>query len=134
VDVLNKLSLLSNEMALEPAEESGLTPNIQTCRGVVIYKAQLPNGKSMNLLKTLLTSACENNCLYCPFRAGRDIHRETFRPDEFAQLVSDLYHAGLIQGIFLSSGVINGGLHTQDMIIQSAEILRFKLNYKDIFT
>ena len=46
--------------------------------------ARLPNGQQIRLLKSLLTSACERNCNYCPFRAGRDFRRATFKPEEFA--------------------------------------------------
>ena len=46
-----------------------------------------PGGKRIALLKTLLTSACERDCYYCPFRAGRDFRRATFKPQEFAELV-----------------------------------------------
>ena len=36
----------------------------------MIHNAHLPNGKPRRF-KTLLTSACERDCFYCPFRAGR---------------------------------------------------------------
>ena len=36
-----------------------------------VTNVHLPNGKMMPLLKTMMTTACERNCFYCPFRAGR---------------------------------------------------------------
>jgi predicted DNA-binding helix-hairpin-helix protein len=94
------------------------------------HRAQLPNGKSILLLKTLLSSACERDCFYCPFRAGRDFRRATFKPDEFAQLFSKLNQSGMAEGAFLSSGVAGGGIRTQDQLLDTAEILRGKYRYR----
>lgn len=82
------------------------------------------------LLKTLLSSACERDCFYCPFRAGRDFRRATFKPDEFALLFSKMSTAKMAEGIFLSSGVAGGGARTQDKLIATAEILRKKYQYR----
>ena len=84
----------------------------------------------MPLLKTLLTSACERNCYYCPFRAGRNYRRTTFRPEELGQAFMDMQRAGLVEGLFLSSGIIKGGISTQDRILDAAEILRHKLGWQ----
>ena len=84
----------------------------------------------MGAQKSLLTSACERNCFYCPFRAGRDFRRATFSPDEMAHIFHLISNAGAAEGIFLSSGIIQGGLNTQDKLIATAEILRQKYQYK----
>ncbi len=34
-------------------------------------------GRRVPLLRILQTSACEKNCYYCPFRAGRNMRRTT---------------------------------------------------------
>ncbi len=93
-----KLSLMGQYMHFEPAEEVGNpssepVPGLPACpppRGqplehpkrdplksgactpadLPIEHAHLPGGKTMPLLKTLLTSACERNCYYCAFRSG----------------------------------------------------------------
>ena len=82
------------------------------------------------LLKTLLSSACERDCFYCPFRAGRDFRRATFKPDEFAGLFSKMNQGGLAEGVFLSSGLAGGGVRTQDRLLATAEILRKKYQYR----
>ena len=85
MNALDTLVALSGQMELEPAEESRgesarpacFTPkaspeyNEREKRAAFIHPAQLPNGKHIKLLKTLLSSACERDCYYCPFRAGR---------------------------------------------------------------
>lgn len=98
--------------------------------GLPIHMAALPGGKRVPLLKSLLTSACERNCYYCPFQAGRDFRRVTFKPDEMAQMVVDLTRAKIIRGAFISSGIAGGGLRTQDKLLDTAEILRKKLQYR----
>lgn len=95
-----------------------------------ITEAVMPGGKRITLLKTMLTSACERNCYYCPFRAGRNYRRATFKPEELAQTFMDMYRAGLVEGMFLSSGIIGGGVKTQDRLIATAEVLRRKLNFR----
>ena len=99
-------------------------------RAVFVHPAQLPNGKKVKLLKTLLSSACERDCYYCPFRAGRDFRRATFKPQEFAELFMKLYEANMAEGIFLSSGIAAGGANTQNKILDTAQILRKKLRFR----
>lgn len=132
MDSLERLRLLSSDMALEPAEDQGCprltTPSSRPDK-LVLSQAVLPNGKRINLLKSLLTSACERNCYYCPFRAGRDFRRATFKPDEYASLFMNLQRAGLAQGTFISSGILGGGVRTQDKLLDIAAILRTQYGY-----
>src|SRR5512145_2895221 len=106
MDALDRLKLLSSQMELEPAEDANC-PKLSSSHGrqkdVIIHDAVIPGGKRIPLLKTLLTSACERNCYYCPFRAGRDFRRATFKPDELAGTFMKLHQAGAAKGIFLSS-------------------------------
>jgi len=139
---------LSSQMELEHAEEKrGLdtpsanasgysTSNKPVCftpkekRAAFVHPAQLPDGKQVKLLKTLLSSACERDCYYCPFRAGRDFRRATFKPQEFADLFMKMNQANIAEGIFLSSGIAAGGANTQNKILDTAEILRNRLGYR----
>jgi predicted DNA-binding helix-hairpin-helix protein len=83
------------------------------------------------VLKTMLTTACERNCYYCPFRAGRSrTERVTFTPDAMARAFDTLYRAGEVDGLFLSSGIIKGSVTTQDKLIDSAEIIRKRYGYR----
>ncbi len=95
-----------------------------------LYDAALPGGKRTTLLKTLLTSACERDCYYCPFRAKRNYRRATFKPDEMAQVFHQMFQSGVAQGLFLSSGVAGGGIRTQDRLLKTAEILRGQYHYR----
>ena len=141
MDSFIRLQMLTSQMELEPAEENRgerkpaevnppacFTPKQRDA--VFVHPAQLPNGQTIKLLKTLLTSACERDCFYCPFRAGRDFRRATFKPDEFANVFMELNRRGIAEGTFLSSGIAGGGIRTQDMLIDTAEILRKKLGFR----
>ncbi len=90
-----------------------------------VTNVHLPNGRLMPLLKTMMTTACERNCFYCPFRAGRSkTRRVTFSPDEMARAFGDMRRAGVVEGLFLSSGIIGGGARTQDKLLDTVEIVR----------
>lgn len=131
MDAIGRLKLLTGQMHLEPAEDQKplcLTPKQQ--RETFVHHAKLPNGQNIKLLKTLLTSVCERDCCYCPFRAGRDFQRATFKPGEFASLFMNLHRAGAAEGLFLSSGVAGGGVRTQDGLLDTADILRHKLGFR----
>jgi len=130
MDAFQNLRMLSSQMDLEPAEDAGC-PKLSARQqdAIAVSHAALPNGKRITMLKTLLTSACERNCYYCPFRAGRDFRRATLRPDEMARAFMAMHRSGVVQGIFLSSGVAGGSSHTQDGIIATAELLRSKYQF-----
>jgi predicted DNA-binding helix-hairpin-helix protein len=131
MEAYEKLRLVTSQMHLEPAEDSRC-PQLSSRKQdkVKVSKAVLPNGKTISLLKSQLSTICERNCNYCPFRAGRDFERATFKPEEFAKIFISLYQADIAEGIFLSSGIVNNGLFTQDWLIDTAEILRYKLNFR----
>src|SRR5918912_3780640 len=59
-----------------------------------------PDGKRIALVKTLMTSACEKDCYYCPTRRGRNsLRRETFKPEELAAGFDQIQRKGLAQGL-----------------------------------
>jgi predicted DNA-binding helix-hairpin-helix protein len=136
MDAISRLKLLSSQMSFEPDAEHRDEVSQPACFSpkekdqTFVHPAILPNGKNILLLKTLLTSACERDCFYCPFRAGRDFRRATFKPEEFANLFIKLTQSGAAEGIFLSSGLAGGGTRTQDKLLDTADILRNKLNFR----
>ncbi len=152
MDAFQKLAQLGDYMGFEPAEEQRMSPpardaftpvgegvEVPACYSpgqpahketYPIHNAIMPGGKRIALLKTLLTSACERDCYYCCFRAGRDFRRTTFKPEEMANAFMGLHRARKVQGLFLSSGVAGGGVRTQDRLLDTAEILRKKLGFR----
>lgn len=136
MDTFAKLQLQGEHAAYEddglPPAAPADCPKADRTAGMEhhIYQAAAAGGQRVPILKTLLTSVCERNCYYCACRAGRDFKRITFKPEEMASAVVRMHQTGAIRGAFLSSGVAGGGLHTQDRILATAEILRHKLGYR----
>src|SRR5579863_6442137 len=133
-DTMTKLALMGDATTYEPAGDQP-----QQERRHVAYQSHslaecitnvsTPKG-SLPTLKTMVTTACERNCHYCPFRAGRSkMKRMTFTPDELASGLDTLQRAGQVEGMFLSSGIIKGSVTTQDKIIDTAEIVRNRYHY-----
>ena len=88
-----------------------------------------PDGQRKSTLKVLQTSACQNNCNYCAFRAGRDIRRAHLTPDDLARSFDLMYRAGLVESLFLSSGVI-GTHRTMDEMLATVELVRQKYGFR----
>jgi len=89
------------------------------------------DGKKISVVKTLMTSACEKDCYYCPTRRGRNrLRRETFKPDELAAGFNLIHQKGIVEGLFLSSGVIGGGTRTMEKTIAAVELLRRKYEFR----
>lgn len=144
-DSVQKLSLLQDATRFEPAGSQPLTEKAvgQTVAPVTeapstrkpqplpcISMVSTPTGQKP-VLKTMLTTACERNCYYCPFRAGRSrTRRITFTHDEMATTFDQMQQKGLVDGLFLSSGIIKGRVTTQDKIIDTVEIIRRKYDYR----
>jgi predicted DNA-binding helix-hairpin-helix protein len=132
---LEKLTLLDDSTAFEPAgdqpqaERAAPEPHRRSQLLPCVTHVATPQG-AKPVLKTMVTTACERNCFYCPFRAGRGkTQRVTFKPDELAATFDEMQRAKLVDGLFLSSGIIKGGVTTQDKILDTVEIIRGRYQY-----
>jgi predicted DNA-binding helix-hairpin-helix protein len=81
-------------------------------------------------LKVLLSNACERDCGYCANRCGRSFERNSFRPEELAKAFHEMWRAGLVKGLFLSSAIHGGSALTMEREIATAEILRTKYDFR----
>jgi predicted DNA-binding helix-hairpin-helix protein len=88
-----------------------------------------PDGQRKSTLKVLQTSACQNNCNYCAFRSGRDVRRAHLAADDLARSFDLMYRAGLVESLFLSSGVI-GTNRTMDEMLATVELVRQKYGFR----
>src|SRR5262245_43511707 len=108
-DTLTKLTRMGDVTLFEPAgdqpqqeKQSTNQPQRYQSRSLAecITNVSTPTGKKP-ILKTMLTTACERNCFYCPFRAGRSrTERITVSPDELAKGFAVLQQAGQVDGLF----------------------------------
>ncbi len=134
-DTFTKLAQVSDATTFEPAGDQPQTerarrPYQSRSLAECVTNVATPRGP-MPIMKTMVTTACERNCNYCPFRAGRGkTKRVTFTPDELASAFDTLQRAGSARGMFLSSGIIKGSVTTQDKIIDTAEIVRKRYGYR----
>ena len=135
-ETLTKLSQMGDVTLHEPAGDSPHSERARRRRkqefnfSDCIASLQTPRGPKP-VLKTMMTTACERNCHYCVFRAGRaKTKRVTFKPDEMASAFDTLESAGQVDGLFLSSGIVKGSVTTQDKIIDTADIIRNRQGYR----
>jgi predicted DNA-binding helix-hairpin-helix protein len=137
-DPITKITQMGDVTLYEPAGDQPTAEKLSVSTGgyqshslaECISNVSTPTGKKL-ILKTMLTTACERNCYYCPFRAGRaKTKRMTITPDDMAKAFMSLHRGGAIDGLFLSSGIIKGSIPTQDKLIDTAEIIRRKHNYR----
>jgi predicted DNA-binding helix-hairpin-helix protein len=137
-DPITKITQMGNVTLYEPAGDRPLSEKARVPTGryqsrslaECITNVSTPTGKKP-ILKTMLTTACERNCYYCPFRAGRaKTQRMTITPDDMAKAFMALHQGGVVDGLFLSSGIIKGSIPTQDKLIDAAEIIRHKRGYR----
>ena len=82
-----------------------------------IYEAIGHNGCKIPLFKTLLTNKCKNDCKYCI--------------NQSAKAFLGYYNRGLVNGLFLSSGISGDVDETMEKQVETVSILRKKYGYDD---
>lgn len=87
------------------------------------------DGRCISLLKILFTNKCIYNCEYCVNRRDNQVKRAEFTPREIADLTINFYRRNYIEGLFLSSGIIKSPDYTMELLIKTAEILRYEYKY-----
>ena len=129
-ELLHKLRILADAAKYDASCASSgsarSTPagGIGNGASVGICHSYTPDGRCVSLLKLLLTNACIYDCLYCVNRVSSDVPRARFTPAEVAQLTLDFYRRNLIEGLFLSSGVLRDPDYTMEQVIEVARLLR----------
>ena len=92
--------------------------------GAGICHSYTPDGRCISLLKILLTNFCTYDCLYCVNRVSSNVARARFTVDEVVQLTLDFYSRNCIEGLFLSSGIIQSPDYTMEQVVEVARKLR----------
>ena len=101
-----------------------------TAPGMGICHAYAPDGRCISLLKVLLTNACVYDCAYCINRATSNVPRARFTVEEIVGLTLDFYRRNMIEGLFLSSGIIRSPDYTMEQIVRVARTLRVEHRYR----
>lgn len=87
------------------------------------------DGRCISLLKILMTNHCVYNCSYCQNNCNNDLPRATFTPEEICTLVTEFYRRNYIEGLFLSSGIIDSPNHTMELLFQTLFLLRRRYDF-----
>lgn len=88
------------------------------------------DGRCISLLKILFTNECIYDCRYCINRKSNDVERTSFTPEEICELTIEFYRRNLIEGLFLSSGIINSPDYTMELIYTAINMLRNKYRFQ----
>ena len=97
---------------------------IGSTEGSGICHSYAPDGRCISLLKILLTNFCTYDCLYCVNRVSSNVPRARFSVGEVVHLTLDFYRRNCIEGLFLSSGIIQNPDYTMEQVVAVARSLR----------
>ena len=89
-----------------------------------ICHSYTPDGRCVSLLKLLLTNYCIYDCKYCVNRITSDTPRARFAVEEVVTLTLEFYRRNYIEGLFLSSGIIQSPDYTMEQLVEVARRLR----------
>jgi putative DNA modification/repair radical SAM protein len=126
-----KLEILSDAAKYDAScASSGTTKRdargggIGSTEGMGICHAYAPDGRCISLLKILLTNVCVFDCHYCINRKSSNVRRARFTAEEVVRLTLGFYRRNMIEGLFLSSGIIRSPDYTMEQLVEVARILR----------
>ena len=130
ITIQQKLSILADaakydaSCASSGSKRDGNGKGLGHSDGTGICHSYTPDGRCVSLLKLLLTNYCTYDCAFCVNRVSSDIRRARFTPAEVVQLTLDFYRRNYIEGLFLSSGIVQSPDHTMEQMIEIARTLR----------
>ena len=105
-------------------DRKGNGRGIGNCVAAGICHSFSADGRCISLLKILFTNECIYDCKYCLNRCSNDVPRATFTPDEVCTLTVEFYRRNYIEGLFLSSGILNNPTFTMELICRTIWLLR----------
>ncbi|CAG9227143.1 Radical SAM domain protein [Paraburkholderia sabiae] len=132
MELLKKLEILADAAKYDASCASGGAPQrssrgtdgLGASTGSGICHSFTPDGRCVSLLKILLTNFCLYDCQYCVNRRTSNVPRARFTPEEVVSLTLDFYRRNYIDGLFLSSGVIQSSNYTMEQLVRVAQSLR----------
>lgn len=136
MDVRRKLEILAGaakydaSCASSGSRRQGGGKGVGSTTPVGICHSYTPDGRCVSLLKILLTNVCIYDCTFCVNRVSSDTPRARFTTDEVVKLTIDFYKRNYIEGLFLSSGIIQNPDYTMQQLIDVAKKLRTEHDYR----
>lgn len=134
----SKLAILADAAKYDAScASSGAAPRdsvggrgMGSTEGMGICHSYAPDGRCISLLKVLLTNFCQYDCLYCVNRVSSNVPRARFTVQEVVQLTLDFYRRNCIEGLFLSSGIIQSPDYTMEQVVEVARVLREEHDFR----
>jgi putative DNA modification/repair radical SAM protein len=130
MDVASKLAILADAAKYDASCASSGSKTTRpgsrlgSTEGMGICHSYTPDGRCVSLLKILLTNYCIYDCQYCVNRITSDTPRARFTVDEVVRLTLEFYKRNYIEGLFLSSGIIQSSDYTIEQLVAVARKLR----------
>ncbi len=132
MSLARKLAILSDAARYDAScassgtsrRDSKAGKSLGSTEGSGICHAYAPDGRCISLLKILMTNFCIYDCVYCVNRVSSNTPRARFTPEEVVCLTIDFYRRNYIEGLFLSSGIIQSPDKTMEDMVRIARILR----------
>ena len=134
-DLMEKLAILTDAAKYDVActssgvDRKGKGHGMGNSVAAGICHSFAGDGRCISLLKILMTNHCIYNCTYCQNNCNNDLPRATFTPEEICTLVTQFYRRNYIEGLFLSSGIIDSPNHTMELLFQTLYLLRNKYDF-----
>lgn len=135
LSLMDKLGILSDAAKYDVActssgvDRQGNGQSMGNCLAGGICHSFSSDGRCISLLKILLTNECIYDCKYCINRCSNDVRRATFTPEEICTLTMEFYRRNYIEGLFLSSGIIQNLTFTMELIYRTIYLLRNKYRF-----
>src|SRR3954470_24052351 len=135
MDLRQKLNILADaakydaSCASSGSQRRGTKTGLGNTNKIGICHSYTPDGRCVSLLKILLTNYCVYDCQFCVNRVTSDTPRARFTPAEVVYLTLEFYKRNYIEGLFLSSGIIQSVDYTMEQLIEVARSLREEHRY-----
>lgn len=133
--LMDKLGILTTAAKYDVActssgvERKGNGTSMGNCVNGGICHSFAADGRCISLLKILFTNECIYDCKYCQNRCSNDVPRATFTPEEICTLTMEFYRRNYIEGLFLSSGIIQSPTVTMELIYRAIWLLRNRYKF-----
>src|SRR5690349_23979100 len=130
MDVRRKLEILADaakydaSCASSGSRRQGGGKGIGSTTPIGICHSYTPDGRRVSLLKVLLTNYCIYDCTFCVNRVSSDAPRARLTTDEVVRLTIEFYKRNYIEGLFLSSRIIQSPDYTMQQLVDVAKKLR----------
>jgi predicted DNA-binding helix-hairpin-helix protein len=128
---MEKVRMLSELSSFDMEQEESLKNVRLGLRGgtLPLYQAKTPRGKC-TLFKTLMANSCKMDCRYCVnSKCSRGQEAYSYTPEELAHVFMLLYRRRAVEGLFLSSAIVDP-INSMEGILEAAQILRAKKGYR----